>query len=194
MKNMDIIKLKKILNWEKINSIYKECFLSKRGRSTKKTDLSLGLILLKHLYRKPDSALIEELHLNNDVPESIRKSSIADKLWEKKEELNIVDSAIYGLNNKEKIEKLRKKRINSLKRLLSSIKLGMFKLDDIDWKRIIAFFIDRIEVHSLGRINKTSKLDVYVHYNFNSLAAENIGKIIPRWANGGIGRCARFRT
>ena len=135
-----------------------------------------------------------ELYLNDDVPESIRKSNIADKLREKKEELNIVDNAIYGLNNKEKIEKLREKRINSLKRLLSSIKLGMLKLDDIDWKRIIAFFIDRIEVHSLGRINKTSKLDVYVHYNFNSLAAENIGKITPRWANGGIGRRARFRT
>ena len=39
----------------------------------------------------------------------------------------------------------------------------------------------------MGRINKTSKLDVYVHYNFNSLAAENIGKITPRWANGGGG-------
>ncbi len=50
--------------------------------------------------------------------------------------------------------------------------------------RIIAF-IDRIEVHSLGRINKTSKLDVYVHYNFKSLAAENIVKVTPRWANGG---------
>ena len=61
----ELIKLKKVLNWEKINSIYKECFPSKRDRATKKTDLSLGLILLKHLYKKPDRALIEELHLNN---------------------------------------------------------------------------------------------------------------------------------
>jgi len=61
----ELIKLKKVLNWEKINNIYKECFPSKRGRATKKTDLSLGLILLKHLYRKPDRVLIEELHLNN---------------------------------------------------------------------------------------------------------------------------------
>ena len=41
-----LIKLKKVLNWEKINNIYKECFSSKRGLSTKKTNLSLGLILL----------------------------------------------------------------------------------------------------------------------------------------------------
>ena len=61
----ELIKLKKALNWEKINSIYKECFPSNKGRATKKTDLSLGLILLKHLYKKPDRALIEELHLNN---------------------------------------------------------------------------------------------------------------------------------
>jgi len=67
----------------------------------------------------------------------------------------------------------------------------MLKLDDFDWKRIIAFFIDRIESHSLGRINKTSKLDVYVNYNFNSIAAENIGKITPRWAKYGGGRRAK---
>jgi len=28
-------------------------------------------------------------------------------------------------------------------------------------------------------------LDIYIHNNFSSLEAENIGKIIPRWANGG---------
>ncbi len=58
-------------------------------------------------------------------------------------------------------------------------------LDDSDWKRIIAFFIDKIEINCLGKINKTTKLDVYVHYNFNSLAAENIGKITPRWIKPG---------
>lgn len=61
----ELIKLKKVLNWEKINNIYKECFPSNKGRATKKTDLSLGLLLLKHLYRKTDRALIKELHLNN---------------------------------------------------------------------------------------------------------------------------------
>jgi len=61
----ELIKLKKVLNWEKINNIYKECFPSNKGRATKKTDLSLGLLLLKHLYKKSDRALIEELHLNN---------------------------------------------------------------------------------------------------------------------------------
>ena len=30
-----------------------------------------------------------------------------------------------------------------------------------------------------------TKLDVYIHYNFNSLVEENIGEITPRWANGG---------
>ena|GEM_PF-5012293 len=74
------------------------------------------------------------------------------------------------------------------------MKFFIFKLAEIDWKRLITFFIDRIEIHSLSRINKTSKLDVCMHYNFNSLAAENIAKITPRWANGGIGRRARFRV
>ena len=34
-------------------------------------------------------------------------------------------------------------------------------------------------------MTETTKLDVYIHYNFNSLVAENIGEITPRWANGG---------
>ena len=135
-----------------------------------------------------------ELYLNEDVPESIRKSSIADKLKGKEEELKIIDNVIFELKNKEKLEKLKEKRINSLKSFLSSIKLGISKLDDIDWKRIISSFIDRIEIDSKGKMTETTKLDVYIHYNFSSLAAENIGKITPRWANGGIGRRARFRT
>jgi len=60
----ELIKLKKALNWEKINNIYKECFPSDRGRSTKKTDMALGLLILKHLYRKSDRELVRDLHLN----------------------------------------------------------------------------------------------------------------------------------
>ena len=60
----ELIKLKKVLNWENINKIYKECFPSKRGRATKKTDIALGLLILKHLYRKSDRDLVRDLHLN----------------------------------------------------------------------------------------------------------------------------------
>jgi transposase, IS5 family len=61
----ELVKLKKILNWEGINNIYKSCFSSKEGNKTKTTDIALGLILLKHLYKKSDRDLIKELHLNN---------------------------------------------------------------------------------------------------------------------------------
>jgi hypothetical protein len=60
----ELIKLKKAINWEKINSIYSQCFPSNRGRSTKKTDVALGLLILKHLYRKSDRDLVRDLHLN----------------------------------------------------------------------------------------------------------------------------------
>jgi len=61
----DLVKLKKIINWEKINKIYSSCYRTNRGAPTKKTDLSLGLILLKHLYNKSDRQIINELHVNN---------------------------------------------------------------------------------------------------------------------------------
>jgi len=131
-----------------------------------------------------------ELYLDDDIDEVIRNSSITNKLNEKKEELNIIENAIYSINNKEKIERLREERINSLKRFLSNIKLGMLKFDDIDWKRLISFFIDKIEINCLGKINRTTKLDIYLHYNFNNLAVENIGKITQRFANQGGGRRA----
>src|SRR5450830_1016567 len=61
----ELVKLKKILNWKEINTIYKSCFKSSTGNKTKTTDIALGLILLKHLYKKSDRALINDLHLNN---------------------------------------------------------------------------------------------------------------------------------
>src|SRR5680860_480409 len=64
-KDNELVKLKKILNWEGINNIYKSCFNSTTGNKEKTTDIALGLILLKHLYKKSDRNLINELHLNN---------------------------------------------------------------------------------------------------------------------------------
>jgi len=61
----ELIKLKKILNWDSINEVYKSCFKSSTGNRTKTTDIALGLILLKHLYKKSDRDLVKELHLNN---------------------------------------------------------------------------------------------------------------------------------
>ncbi len=60
----DLVKLKKILDWEKMNEIYKECYKSKKGNSTKNTNLVLGLFILKHLYQKSYRVLIDELHVN----------------------------------------------------------------------------------------------------------------------------------
>ena len=60
----DLVKLKKILDWEKMNAIYKECYKSKKGNATKKTNLVLGLFILKHLYQKPYRVIIDEIHVN----------------------------------------------------------------------------------------------------------------------------------
>jgi len=60
----ELIKLKKAFNWKDINKIYKECFVSRRGRGSKKTDIALGLLILKHLYKKSDRDLVRDLHLN----------------------------------------------------------------------------------------------------------------------------------
>jgi len=60
----ELIKLKKALNWKDINKIYSQCFPSRRGRASKKTDIALGLLILKHLYKKSDRDLVRDLHLN----------------------------------------------------------------------------------------------------------------------------------
>jgi hypothetical protein len=61
----DLVKLKSVINWKRINSIYETCFSSDRGNSSKPTELVVGLILLRHLQlRKPDRVLIEELQVN----------------------------------------------------------------------------------------------------------------------------------
>jgi transposase, IS5 family len=60
----ELVKLKKILDWEKMNKIYSECYRSKKGNATKRTDMVIGLFILRHLYRKPYRVLIDELHVN----------------------------------------------------------------------------------------------------------------------------------
>jgi transposase len=61
----DLVKLKKVINWEGINKVYESCYPSRRGNATKRTGLVIGLLILKHLYKRPDRVLIEELHVNN---------------------------------------------------------------------------------------------------------------------------------
>ena len=129
-----------------------------------------------------------ELYLNDGVPDSIKKSSIADKLKKKEAELKTINKVICELKNKEELEKLKEKRINSLENTLRDLKLGINKLDEIDWKRIIAKVIYRIEVDSQGRTTRESKLDLYIHNNFGNLEAE---KITPRWANGGDSKTSK---
>jgi IS5 family transposase len=60
----DLVKLKNVLNWQKINGIYRSCYSSNLGNSTKRTELILGLFILKHLYKLPYRRVIEELHVN----------------------------------------------------------------------------------------------------------------------------------
>jgi IS5 family transposase len=60
----ELVKLKKILDWEKMNKIYRECYKSRKGNATKRTNLVIGIFILRHLYRKPYRVLIEELHVN----------------------------------------------------------------------------------------------------------------------------------
>jgi IS5 family transposase len=60
----ELVKLKKILDWKALNRIYKECYPSRKGRSTKNTDLVIGLLLLKHFYNLSWERLICGLHEN----------------------------------------------------------------------------------------------------------------------------------
>ncbi len=56
----ELLKLRKILNWGQINEVYKSCYRSQRANKTKTTDIALGLILLKHLYKRTDRALVAQ--------------------------------------------------------------------------------------------------------------------------------------
>ena len=61
----DLVKLKKVINWAGINKVYESCYSSRRGNATKRTGLVIGLLILKHLYKRADRVMIEELHVNN---------------------------------------------------------------------------------------------------------------------------------
>lgn len=63
-KDHELVKLKKIIDWESINKIYRECYPSRRGPKTKSTDLAVGLILLKQFYNLSWEKLVKSIHEN----------------------------------------------------------------------------------------------------------------------------------
>jgi IS5 family transposase len=62
--NNRIAQLKKAIPWDEINKIYGECFPSKLGNATKRTELAIGLLLLKPLNAASYRKLIDEVHRN----------------------------------------------------------------------------------------------------------------------------------
>jgi transposase, IS5 family len=61
----ELVKMKNIINWEKINLIYRSCYKSKKGNKTIKTEIAIGLILLRRYYMMSYRDVIKELHVNN---------------------------------------------------------------------------------------------------------------------------------
>lgn len=104
----DLVKLKKILNWEKMNEIYRECYPSKKGNATKNTNLVLGLLILKHLYNKPYRVLIDELHVNLSYMHFCSVSYDKIKELNKKDKKIISHSTLVKIKYKLGSERFRK--------------------------------------------------------------------------------------
>ncbi len=102
-----------LLNPENIKSY----LLDKNKKSLNNDFKAIEFENKKNKIRKDIDRLLE-LYLNEDIPESIRKSSIAEKMKEKEEALKAIDDVIFELKNKEKKEKLVEKRINSVRKIL----------------------------------------------------------------------------
>lgn len=104
----DLVKLKKILNWEKMNEIYKECYRSKKGNATKNTNLVLGLLILKHLYNRPYRTLIDELHVNTSYMYFCSVSYDKMKELNKRNEKIISHSTLIKIKYKMGSERFRR--------------------------------------------------------------------------------------
>ena len=109
--NHELVNLKKILDWEKMNKIYSECYKSKKGNATKRTDLVLGLLILKHLYQKSYRTIIQELHVNTAFMYFCSVSYETIKELNKKGKKLIDHSTlvkIKGVLGKDRISKIEK--------------------------------------------------------------------------------------
>jgi transposase, IS5 family len=108
----ELVKLKKALAWKDINKIYSQCFTSNKGRGTKKTDIALGLLILKHLYNKSDRDLVRDLHLNTSYMHfcGLSYAEVADV---NKKGVKVIDSSTLT-KIRARLGKDRIKKINEL--------------------------------------------------------------------------------
>lgn len=119
-----LVRLKLILNWEKMNEIYKSCYESEKGNATKHTELVLGLLILKFVYNKSYRILIDELHTNLAFMH-LCSVSIEDILELRKQEREegkkkqLIDHSTLSKITKrlgsEKIQKIERTFFNDLK-------------------------------------------------------------------------------
>ena len=122
--------LRDILNWKKINKIYKSCYKSKKGNKTKETDLVIGLFILKHLFRKSYQVIINELH------ENFAYMYFCGVSLDKIKELNKEDKKIISHSTLVKIKKrLGVKKFKKIERLFFN---NLKKAGMIDGKKLIS--------------------------------------------------------
>ena len=114
----NLVKLKKILDWEKMDEIYKGCYKSKRGNATKTTNLVLGLFIIRHLYGKSYREVIDELHVNMSYMHFCSVSYETIKELNKKGRKIITHSALIKIKGRigsERFKEILMVFINQLK-------------------------------------------------------------------------------
>ena len=106
--NHKLFILRDIINWEKINKIYKGCYKSNKGNKTKETDLVIGLFILKHLFRKSYQVIINELHENFAYMYFCGVSLTRIKELNKKDKKIISHSTLVKIKKKLGVRKFKK--------------------------------------------------------------------------------------
>jgi len=118
-KNHKLFILRDIIDWKKINKIYKGCYKSNKGNKTKETDLVIGLFILKHLFKKSYHVIINELHENFAYMYFCGVSSDIIKDLNKEDKKIISHSTLVKIKKKlgvKKFKKIERSFYNDLKK------------------------------------------------------------------------------
>ncbi|GAH35393.1 unnamed protein product, partial [marine sediment metagenome] len=137
--------------------------------NSKKEDNTLADIEYQIIKNDSEMGKLIDLYAEMFIPDPVQEKVIKEKIKQTQQKARTLQALKFEAENKAEALRVKRNKIEKISYLLKKISVGIEKLEDWEWKRLIDKLIDKIEIDSIGAQGKTIKLDIHIAYNFDKI-------------------------